>query len=66
MAVTISASKGTFAGSFVHPVSFKKVKLNGVVFQKTDLLLGNFLGSSIKGAVLNTGRVTITPIPAGP
>jgi hypothetical protein len=50
----------------VHPVSFKKVKLEGVVFQKTDMILGNFLGSSIKGAVLQTGRVTVAPIVVEP
>lgn len=62
LSVKINTTTGALTGSFVHPVSNKSVKLNGVIFQKTNLGYGTFLGSSVKGAVLQTGTFTLTPI----
>lgn len=63
LALRINTTNGSFSGSFVHPVSNKRVNLNGIFFQKTNLGYGSFIGSSIKGAVIQTGTLTLTPIP---
>lgn len=66
LVININTTNGALTGSFMHPVSNRRVKLYGVFFQKTNLGFGSFLGSSIKGAVLQTGTLTLTPIPPAP
>ncbi len=66
LSVKINTTTGAFTGTFVHPVSNKRVTLNGIFFQKTNLGYGSFIGSSVPGAALQTGTFTMTPIPPIP
>ncbi|MEQ1860513.1 MAG: S8 family serine peptidase, partial [Chthoniobacteraceae bacterium] len=63
LSMRINTTTGALSGNFVHPVSAKRVNLSGVFFQKAGLGYGTFSGSSVKGAVLHTGTLTLTPIP---
>ena len=63
LALEINAAKGTFAGTFIHPVSFKTTKIKGVLFQKQQKGVGLFLGTSVQGAIPQTGRVTLEHVP---
>jgi hypothetical protein len=49
--VTIAGATGLIKGSFVHPVSLKPVKFQGVLFQAQQFGSGFFLGPSGSGAM---------------
>ncbi|MEO5803088.1 MAG: Ig-like domain-containing protein [Verrucomicrobiota bacterium] len=49
--VSISATSGALRGSFVHPVTGRTTKHNGVVFQKQNRAEGYFLGTGQSGFV---------------
>ncbi len=65
LSITLSPKTGTFTGSFVHPISLKKTAIQGVLFQKTHIGIGTFLGSTVTTATsfLQTGEVLIQPHP---
>lgn len=60
LAVQIVASSGDFKGSFIHPVSDKKVTFTGILFQKREEAYAFFPGSSVPGINPQSGRVTLT------
>lgn len=66
LAFGINNKTGTFAGSFVHPITSKKTPISGVFLQKTNQGVGSFLGTLPSGTALQTGRILITPTPVGP
>lgn len=49
--VSVSASSGALRGSFIHPVTGRKTRHSGVVFQKQNLTEGYFLGAEQSGFV---------------
>lgn len=49
---TVSATKGTAGGSFVHPVTNKAVKMIGALNQKNNTVLGYFLSPQASGLVV--------------
>jgi len=49
--VTITASSGLLKGSFVHPLSGKLAKFQGVLFQAQRFGSGYFLGPTESGAI---------------
>ncbi|MES2569035.1 MAG: Calx-beta domain-containing protein, partial [Verrucomicrobiota bacterium] len=55
----INARSGTFSGSFAHPVSSKRTPINGVIFQKQNIGVGTFTGSSIPGIEVRTGKILL-------
>jgi|GEM_PF-543878 len=60
LAVQIVAAGGDFKGSFIHPVSDKKVTFTGILFQKREEAYAFFPGSSVPGINPQSGRVTLT------
>lgn len=61
VSLNINTKTGTFSGSFLHPVSSKRTPINGVLFQKQNIGVGSFLGSSISGVTIQTGKVLLEP-----
>ncbi len=49
--ITVSAATGSLRGSFIHPVTGRTTKHQGVIFQKQNLAQGFFLGSAQAGFV---------------
>ena len=60
LALSISVKAGTTAGSFIHPVTLKKMSPKGVIFQKQQLTSGYFLGVTESG-LLDIRPATPTP-----
>jgi hypothetical protein len=60
--VTIDAAKGSFSGSFIHPVTAKKVSFSGLLYQNAHSpgAEGYFIGPIISGTSLS-GDVLLTP-----
>ena len=63
LTLKVSTRDGTFTGSFTHPLGGKKVSFQGVLFQKQQTGMGGFLGISIPGVPLQTGRVFFESAP---
>ncbi len=63
LTMKVSTRDGTFTGSFTHPLGGKKVSIQGVLFQKQQTAMGGFLGISIPGVPLQTGRVLLESAP---
>jgi hypothetical protein len=59
LGLTLGA-KGIFQGTFTHPASGKKTTVTGVVFQKTKMGSGHFLGAPASASPVESGAVTIT------
>jgi len=55
LALTVSAATGLLNGSFVHPQTFRKTSIRGVVLEKQNLAGGYFLGTN------ESGRVALGP-----
>jgi WD40 repeat protein len=51
LSVSVSASSGSLHGSFLHPVTGRKTRHSGVVFQKQNLAEGYFIGPDQSGFV---------------
>lgn len=51
LTVSIGTTSGLLKGSFVHPLSGKPVRFQGVIFQKQRFGSGYFLGPAAAGAV---------------
>lgn len=59
--LSVSVATGALKGSFIHPVTLRKTKVTGVVFQKTGRAYGQFTGSTPTNTALQTGRLLLTP-----
>ena len=59
--LSVSTATGALKGSFIHPITLRKTKITGVVFQKTGRAYGQFIGSTPTSTALQTGRLLITP-----
>ena len=59
VSLTVDPKTGFVSGSFIHPVSFVKTDLSGVIFKKQDIIVGRFQGSSVPGVHPQTGRFLI-------
>jgi len=53
--MTINATKGTFSGSFIHPVTHFSTKIQGVLFEKQNIAGGYFVNHTQSGAVSLSG-----------
>jgi hypothetical protein len=56
LTLKLAPKNGTFSGTFLHPLTNKKVKFQGVVLQLQDFGAGFFTGAN------ETGYVTISPV----
>ena len=56
-----ATTTGALTGNFIHPVTFQKTKIAGVVLQKTQRAAGVFVGSTQSNTAIQTGRLAITP-----
>lgn len=61
MSMKISAAKGSFSGTFKHPVTGVKTPYGGVFLQKTQTGAGGFVGSVLTTLPIQTGTVTVVP-----
>ena len=57
LALRVTTSTGALSGTFMHPVTAKKVKIAGVVLQKTQRGAGVFIGMTPSKTALQTGRL---------
>ena len=57
LALRVATSNGALSGTFLHPVTAKKVKISGVVLQKTQRGAGVFIGMTPSKTALQTGRM---------
>ena len=64
LSLKINGKTGILTGTFVHPTSGKKTKIDGILFQKEQKAFGQFLGTlPQKEANPQTGHVTIEHVP---
>lgn len=58
LALRVTTSTGALTGTFLHPVTAKKIKIAGVVLQKTQNGAGVFIGSTPSKTAIQTGRLS--------
>jgi hypothetical protein len=54
LSITLNAAKGSFTGSFIHPITRKQTTLNGILIPEIEAGYGYFLGAGEGGGVLIT------------
>ncbi len=61
--LTVDPQTGFLSGTFTHPVSRASTPLSGVIFDKLNIAVGRFQGSSVPGERPQTGRLLIEQAP---
>jgi hypothetical protein len=63
LGLVVHPENGVITGTFVHPVSGLTTTLSGVIFDKQNIAIGRFQGSSVPGEKPQTGRLLIEEAP---
>jgi hypothetical protein len=61
--IKIDPATGAVTGEFFHPVSGVLTSIQGVLFQKQEIGVGRFKGTSVPGTNPQTGRVLFEHVP---
>ena len=63
IALVVDPITGFLSGTFTHPVSRTSTALSGIIFDKLNIAVGRFQGSSVPGERPQTGRLLIEKAP---